>query len=185
MRCLQMNRDGIVNQRADIKRFKPCHQLIALVVADNIEMIDMPGIGIDRGCRDSSVQPAMIDGCYFPPRLIMGIEVLEFGAQDGGLKLIKAAVCPARLMDVAACLTIIAPFSQTASQLGILRDDRAAIAIGAQILGRIKAECAKMPDSADLPPFIFGAVCLGTVFNQQEVVLIGDDLSASRSAGRP
>src|SRR5207244_1205552 len=55
-------------------------------------------------------------------------------------------------------------------QGGIAGDHSAAITIGAEILGGIEAEGAGVPQGADQAPTIPGAVSLGAVLEQEQVV---------------
>ena len=70
-------------------------------------------------------------------------------------------------------------------QLGISGDDCPAIAVGTQVFARIEAESGSIAQAADPPALVPGAVCLGPVLQDKEVVLPADaedGLHLSRTA---
>ena len=138
-------------------------------------MIDVLRTLSGAGYNDAP-QLLVIEGGDLAPALIMRIEAPELDAQDGRLQFIQAAVRAPRLMRVARRLAIIAQFAQLRRQGIVIRDHSAAIAVRAHIFGRVEAERAQMTDGPDLLPAVFGAVRLGAIFDQQQVMLVGEGL---------
>ncbi len=62
------------------------------------------------------------------------------------------------------------PLGQTV----VVGDDRTPVAHGAEILGRVEAECTGLSHAAASLSFVAGAVRLGGILHDDQAVLLGD-----------
>jgi hypothetical protein len=74
---------------------------------------------------------------------VPGIEVRKFHAEDGGLKFVEARIVAVKVVVVAALDAVDAQHPQLLRQGLVLGDDHAAVAVGTEVLGGIKAEAAE------------------------------------------
>ena len=119
-------------------------------------------------------------------RAVHAAEARQAGAEDGGLHLVEPRVHAGVLMMIPVGLAAVAQPLDARRQRAIVRDDGAAVAERAEILGRIEAERAGDADRADGTAVGRREMCLAAVFDDRERVPRGDPLDAPscRPAGR-
>src|SRR5215471_5291402 len=92
----------------------------------------------DRGVIDR----AQISGCDLPAATGPGLQPREsYAAEKRSLQLVETAVVADAVMAVLGGLPVVAKPSGLCVDARIIRKNRAPIAHGAEILGRIKARC--------------------------------------------
>src|SRR5262249_59432173 len=80
-------------------------------------------------------------------------------------------------------LTPVAKRSDRARQLGVVRHDRTALAVGAQVLSRVEAEAAEVAERADTAALVLRTVRLARVLDHLQAVP-GGDLQEGAHVGR-
>ncbi|MNX91376.1 hypothetical protein D3C86_1234510 [compost metagenome] len=118
------------------------------------------GLGVARGGRAA-------------PRVVRR-QVGQLHAQDGGLDLVQPRVRARQAADVAILPAVFAQPPDLLGDLGRGRRDAAAVADGAQVLGRVEAEGGRIAEGADLAPVKLRAVGLRAVLDHLEAVTPGE-----------
>src|ERR1035437_4266423 len=104
--------------------------------------------------------------------VILG-DVLELGAEDAGVQVVQAAV-EAETVDVARGRAVVAQPADGGINVGVVGDQRAAVAEGAKVLLDDKAGRSRITELADLELRSVRANALSVVFDDLELVLLGD-----------
>src|SRR5262249_57969192 len=86
----------------------------------------------------------------------------------------QAVVEALQLVHVPVHLAPVAKRSDRARQLGVVRHDRTALAVGAQVLSRVEAEAAEVAERADTAALVLRAVRLARVLDHLQAVPGGD-----------
>ena len=105
--------------------------------------------------------------------LVPGIEPWQLDAQEGRLHLVEPRIEAALQVHVFHPAAVVAQHAQPLGQLGIVGGDRAAVAEGAEILGRKETVRAGMAERAGPPSAHLGALRLRHVLDHFQPVLVG------------
>src|ERR1039458_5848478 len=100
--------------------------------------------------------------------------MLQFHPQHRRLHGIEAAVPADLFVVIPLAASVIAQTSNVRRQLLVVGGDASAIAIGAQVLGGIKAESGNLAECSCFLVAPFGAECLRRIFDKAGVVLLGE-----------
>src|SRR5438477_6208829 len=92
--------------------------------------------------------------------LVPGIEMGELDAQESGLQLVEPRIVAALEVHVLHAAAVVAQHAQALGERSIVSRDRAAIAEGADILGRKEGVRAGMAERAGPPAAHLGALRL-------------------------
>ena len=105
---------------------------------------------------------------------IPAIQVLQFHAQHRRLKTVHAIVVADLFMDVAGALGMFAQRARTGGKFLIVRQERAAFTIGAEVFCRIKTETGNRAELTDASALITRAMRLCRVLHDGQLVLLGN-----------
>ena len=170
-----MRRNRIVDQRADAGLVERRHQFGATPGAHDVEMPHR--LGPLRDARQAEARNArklvIVAGGQPAAVLVPGIEPRQLGAQEGGLHFVEPRIEAALQVHVLHPAAVVAQHAQPLGQPGIVGRDRAAIAEGAEILGREEAVRAGVTQRAGPPAAHLGALRLRHVLDHLEPMLVG------------
>ena len=132
-------------------------------------MIDVPFIRPSfRHRKSSRAQQTIVVSRVHAAPVVPRIDAPQFNAEHGCLDRIEAAVVPFDQMLVLFLLAEIAQQLNAFADPGVIGDDGAAVAIGAQILPRIKAEATGVADASGSPPLPHRSVRLTRIFDDAQ-----------------
>ena len=149
--------------------------MLALLAADDVEVVDVPRaggdcghdhvvaeaqFGIAGGDRDAAVVPAVDEGAQLQ--------------QDGGLQLVEARVVADLRERLLVLRAVEAEDAADAVDLGARRRDQAAVAEARQVLGGEEGERGGIADRAAADAVERGAVGLRRVLQQRQPVPLAD-----------
>ena len=101
------------------------------------------------------------------------MNVLQLGAEHAGVQIVKPAVEP-EAVDVPLVRSVIAQLPQLRVDVGVVRDQRAAVAERAEVLLDDEARRRRIAELADSEPGAGGIDRLRVVLDDAELVPIGD-----------
>ena len=176
-----MERDRVVDFRADLPR----RQMFAKQVAnrggnpDDELVVDVvipfPLSGqADRAGEAVVFEELLVACCGFAALVRPRFEVAQLDAKHGGLQGIEPRVEADFVMVVLGLHSVDAQPRQRTAELGVVRDHHSAVAEASQVLGRIKAERPDMAEASRRMFVVAGTDRLGRVFQDEEVVFLGD-----------
>ena len=175
-----MQRDGIVDPRANPRRFQMMLQLLAVGDPNHKQVVHrFRPTRLERQ-RDTIALPQQLAVAFpiLPPLFIPFREVLQFHAQKTGLHRVQPAVVTLDIVVILLGLSVIAQHPASPVDFGIVGGDGSRLAARAQILPRIKAERGRVADRASFFPAIvlareiLRAVRLARVFDQNQIILL-------------
>ena len=151
-RLLHVQRDGVVDLRADFAGGEEVAQRVAAGGADDVLVPDVlaagnlvrqddavdgvgAGFGESRGAKEGVVAPG--DGAA---GLVPAVDVFELDLEDGALEAVHAGVPADLVVVVAAAHAVLAQHAGALGQVVGVGGDHAGVARGAQVLGGIEAE---------------------------------------------
>src|SRR6185503_3771654 len=97
------------------------------------------------------------------------IKVPELNVQHRGLNSFEPKVITDYLVAIFLFRAVIAQQAHAARELCVAGDDCSAFAVGAEVLSRIETETPDVAESAHATAFVFSAVGLGGVFDNQQI----------------
>ena len=181
-----MQRDRVVDLRADMALSEELAQGVAAGGADHVLVPDMTGAGklvgqhdsaawAMRGVRSGLDQSGGMKECVIAPGdgaagMIPAVDVLELDAENRALEAVHAGVPADFVVVVAAAHAVLAQHPGTLGQLVGVGCDHAGVARRAQILGGIKAEGGRIAEAAGFYALPLRAPGLGGVFDELEPV---------------
>ena len=144
---------------------------VAMFDFDNVEMIDVPfcaqaGRRLDTDLRQSRIVCGGVAAARFVPL----VEMTQLHVEHGGLNGVEPAVPSLDEMLVFLALSEIAQQPQPLCELGVVGDDRAAVAVGTEILAGIETETSDVTEAADAATVPARAVRLTRIFDHVESV---------------
>src|SRR5208283_3285401 len=149
-------------------------EMIALVMFDDIEMVDMTVAGQFRGKAEAVALEAV--GVALGPgaALISPLaDVLELDAEERGVKIIEAAI-EAEGVHRAFQGSVIAHAANGQFDVGAIGNEGATVAKGAEIFLDDEAGANRVAEFALLEAAAVSVDGLGVIFNDPELVLFGD-----------
>ena len=169
-----MNRDRVVRLRIDpgvVQEFQQRIALTGLLRLDDEEMKDVPVA--DQFNRQikvaASLQPGAVTGGPLPPQVVPRVDVLELGAEHAGMQIIQTAV-ETVAVNVARVRAVIAQLANAGVDLGVVRDEGAAVAEGAEVFLDDKTDRRRVAQFAHLEAVAVRSDPLGIVFDEAEFV---------------
>src|ERR1035437_6117124 len=190
-RRLQMERDGVVNLRADLALGQKSAQPVAAGGADNILMpdvmraanllrkddaVDGIGAGFDQS---SGAKERMIALSHGAAELIPAVDVAGLDGEDDALETVHARVPAHLVVVVAAAHSVLAQHAGALGQFVGIGGDHPRVARGAEVLGGIEAKGRGIAQGAGLHPLIICTPGLGGVFDEFEIADFGDVVEGS------
>ena len=178
---LQMQRPRIVDFTADTQRFQVPQQGIATAVGHfhHVLIERVPHIRSHDGRGQEAIEPGR--GQQFVvapgrglPAANPAFDVRQFHAQNGGVYGVQAGI-PAKLSMVILWFHAVdAQAGDALGPVGIVGRDHAAVAEGAQRLGRVVAEAGQRPECTALLAAILRPERLSRVLDHVQTVPAGD-----------
>ena len=181
-----MERDGVVDLRADFALGEELAQAVAAGGADDVLMPDVAGAahflrkydavgGIGAGLDQSrGMKERVIAAGDGAAELVPAVDVLELDGEDGALEAVHAGVPADFVVVVAAAHSVLAQHAGALGDFIGVGGDHAGVARGAEVLGGIKAEGGGIAESAGMNALPFGSPGLRGVFNELEIALFCD-----------
>src|SRR5699024_5678998 len=112
---------------------------------------------------------------YPAQSLDVRVQPSELASQDLRLHFVEPAVVAWSAGDVVVLLhPVVAESAQGAFDPVVVGDDRTSVAVGAQDLRRVEGERGGVAHAPRYPAVVAASVCLGTVLQDHEAVLLGD-----------
>ncbi len=148
---------------------------VALAHPDDVVLIDVPLVAAARGRREAGVgkERVVAPGDREPAR-VPSVETAQLHAQHRGLHRVEPAVVAD---DQMLRLDLLPEIARDAHALGHVRvggADRAAVAVGAEVLRRIEAERGDRAERPGAPAAMSRAVRLAPVFDEGEPASLGE-----------
>ena len=116
-----------------------------------------------------ALEPGRVARGRLAAQVVPGVDVLELGAEDGGVDVVQAAV-EAEAVDVAGVGTVVAQFADARVDIRIIGDDRAAVAERAEILLNDETGGGGVAQLPDLEAVAVRADALGVVLDDEQLV---------------
>src|SRR5262245_41048464 len=107
-------------------------------------------------------------------RRVPFVQFTQLYIQNGGLKAVHAVIVPDLVVVIALALPVIAQRARARRKSVVIRYQRPALAVCAEVFARVKAETCHGSELTDPPPFIERAMRLSGVFDHGNVMLAGD-----------
>jgi len=185
-RRLQMERDGVVDLRADFALGEELTQAVAARGADDVLMPDVSGArnlvgqddavggiraGFDETRRMKERVIAAGDGAA---ELVPAVDVLELDGEDRTLEAVHAGVPSDFVVIVAAAHSVLAQHAGALGDFVGVGGDHAGIPRRAEIFGGIKAEGSGVTERACMHALPLSSPSLRGVFNELEIALFCD-----------
>ena len=176
---LQMQRSGIVNGGFDFALGEKLHEAVAFgdingeLVEDRL-VAGIVGEQIQREFWKGFEEAPAVESGEFAALAGPVIEAAQLNSEDGSLDAFHPVVVADHFVIVAAGGAVSAGYAGEAVDGFVVGDDRAAFAVGADILRGIEAEDGGIAETADAPAAVFGAVRLGGVFEDSDSARRGD-----------
>src|ERR1019366_4116367 len=109
-----------------------------------------------------------------PAHLVPVVNMLQLHPQHRSLHGIEAAVPADLFVVIPLAATVIAQTANVRRQFLVISGDATALAIGAQVLGGIKAERGGLAECSRFLVAPFRAECLRSIFDKAGVILLGE-----------
>src|SRR3954453_12733705 len=155
-------------------------QAVTMLAPKYEQMSDIVGPEIARAFDSRMPDLVHITAGDAAPFIVPLVEMRQFRRQQRRLQLVEPAVAssgPAHLIFFAP--PILTQFANPLRDPGIARRDRAAVSKRAEILGRVKAEAARIAKTARGPALAACAMRLSAIFEESNVMQpanLGDGL---------
>ena len=125
-----------------------------------------------------SPQDAVVGRRRLGPRLVVAVQMREFGPQNRRLQCVQPGIDPDFVVVVLDGLPVVGDLANPIGQFGVPGHQSPAVPVTTQVLGREKAGATDIPQSPRLDPPAIGIDiirpnCLGRVLNHVEVMLLG------------
>src|SRR6266852_5004327 len=147
---LQVDRMRIVDGRAHAPRRQRLADPVTSVDVDDEEGVDALGVRVVRGEVDARAgEPGAVQTGDLLAARGPRLEAPQLDAQDGALEPVHAVVVADTVMEVAAGLAVVAQRPRQPRDLVAVRGERAALAVGAEVLGGVEAEGGRLAETAD------------------------------------
>src|SRR5271166_932375 len=181
-----MERDGVVDLRADFALGEELAQAIAARGADDVLVPDVMAArnlvgqhnsvgGIGAGLDQSrGMKEGVIAAGYGAAELVPAVDVLELDGEDGALEAVHAGVPADFVVVIAAAHSVLAQHAGALGDFIGVGGDHAGIARRAEIFCGIKAEGGGVTEGASMHAMRFGAPGLRRVFDELEIALFCD-----------
>src|SRR2546429_4489314 len=117
-----------------VQEFQQRIALSGLFRLDDEEMKDVPVAGqFDRQIEVSAtLQPGAVTRGPLPSQIVPSVDVLELGAEHAGVQVVETTV-ETVAVNVASVRAVIAQLANAGVDLGVVRDERAAVAEAAEV----------------------------------------------------
>src|SRR5438445_1371829 len=172
---LQVDGPRIVNGRAHAARRQRLADPVASVDVDDEERVDAFGVRVVRGEVDARAgEPRAVQTGDLLAARGPRLEAPQLDAQDGALEPLHAVVVADTVMEVAPRLAVVAQRPRQVSDVVAVRGERAALAVGAEVLGGVEAEGGRLAEAAHAPPAVARAVGLAGLLDDGDAVARGD-----------
>ena len=168
-----MQGDRVVNGIADAGPRQGFGRLIPPGRADRVLMVDVPPVRIVRRSPDDAGQLSRITRRHPPPSVVVRLDPFELHAKDRRLDLVQTAVVAEDLVHIPLAAPVVPQDPEPPGESLIVRRHHPAVAIGAQVLGRIEGERPRQAERPRLLPLPGGAESLGAVLDQNDSALPG------------
>src|SRR5699024_499960 len=120
-------------------------------------------------------QALLVSSGHSAPSLDVCVQPSELASQYLSLYLVEPAVVAGGLGDIVVFLhPVVAEPAQGACDLVIVGDGRPSVTVGAQDLRRVEGERGGVAHAPRDPSVPAGSMCLGTVLQDHEAVLLSD-----------
>jgi len=141
---------------------------------NDVEMIDVAVPGQFDGKIDCPTifESGGVSCCPFTALVVPFVNVFQFGAEDSGVEVIKAAV-ETKAVNVSFVRAMVAQFADSRVDFRIVSDDSATVAKSAEILLNNEAGGCGIAVVADTEAGPMRADCLGVVLDDMEFVFGG------------
>ena len=152
VRLLKVQGDGVMHGGLNAFPRQVTAQGVALLAARDPEMEAVSVFILPfRQVQREVAQFLVITARELPAAPVPGLQTAQFDAEKGGLYLVEAAVETDLPQAVALLAPVVAQAAQAARQLRVPGDHRAAVAVGAEVLGGIEAVTTRpSPGSAQI-----------------------------------
>jgi len=177
-----VQRDGVVDLRADFARGEELAQRIAAGSADHVLVPDVAAAGnfvgqhntvnrirteFGQSCRTEQRVIALRNRSS---RIVPAGNVLQLDAEDGGLHAIETRVPSYLVVVVAASHSVLAQHPGALGQLIRIGRHHPGVSSSAQVLGGIKAEGGDIAKPAGFHAVPLSAVSLGRVLDEPQPI---------------
>src|SRR5262249_50979359 len=151
-----MQRNGIVDHRADPGRAEVRAEPVAVARPDDVLMKDVPLAG-GRGRDQRRVAPPgeprrgeelAVPARDLPAGGVPGVELAELHAQHGRLERVETGAETERLVHVRRALALVALAPRVRRERVVVGEDHAAVAEPTQVLRRLEGEDAGASDGS-------------------------------------
>ena len=105
--------------------------------------------------------------------VVVGIKATELYTEYGGLYFVEAAIDAFCLMNIFLARAVVGQCAYGAGKQAIARHHGSTIAQSSEILTWIEAEGGSIAQSAHSGAFVECTVCLGTIFDNLQSILVG------------
>lgn len=143
-------------------------QIVPLRGPDDVEMEDVEGVGSELRALDLlhiAEEGVVLEGVAVPG-LVPIVDVGELGLENDGLDGVQAAIDALDLVDVLLERAVICEKTGVPGEIVVVRDNRAGIAIGAEVFPGIEAERPGDPECPRLLALESGEMGLGAVLDR-------------------
>src|SRR5689334_15512167 len=173
-----MNRDGIVGFGVNRCVVQELKERIALFRLFGLEDVKMKNVMVTLALGGESeilrtFQAGSVTSGPFPAEVIPGINVLELGAEDAGVKIVQSAV-ESVAMDVAGVGAVVAELADGGVNFLVIRNQRAAVAERAEIFLDNEAGSGRVAQFGDFESIAARADGLGIILDDIEFMFVGD-----------
>src|SRR5262245_49613555 len=107
-------------------------------------------------------------------RRVPFVQFTQLYIQNGGLEAVHAVIVSDLVVVVALALPVIAQRARARRESRIIRHQRSALAVCAEVFAWVKAEASNDAELTDPAAFIESAMRLSGVFDHGNVMLAGD-----------
>src|SRR4030081_1178776 len=145
-----MDWDGIVNSTPNTVFRQEPHDMIPLLNADRVDVINVPDAGCLDRCNDFSdaVQCPVIICRVRSPKLISSFKMAQFDAQNGCLDSVHPTVPTDHGVVIFEDLAVVPKDPDLLPQLGVIRHNCARFSESSQVLPGIKAKTGRVTKRA-------------------------------------
>ena len=165
---LQVHRQRVVDRGRDALRGKRRPDLVAPLQPDRVLRPGRAAAGQPRRQSGDSGKPCVVARRDPLTRVDLGIEDRQLDHQDGRLEGVEAAVeADADDVVLALALAVLADRAPARRQRRVVGEERAAVAVAAERLGRVEAGRGDRRQCADGPAAARAPETLGRVVDQQ------------------
>src|SRR6059058_4859185 len=144
---------------------------VAIGRPNHVEVPDGMCTRRHRRSLDELRQELRVGSSVRSPELVPPVQMSKLHAQHGGLERVEPLVATDRDVLVLSPLTEIAEHAGLVGQRGVARDDRAGVAVCAEILPRIETESGDFAERTATPVLVFGAVSLRRILEEGQATL--------------